>query len=132
MPEKTAEKNTGLIIGIIAGVAAAIVTAVVVIMIVVLGKGGFEAGSYKLTSMTEGDTTMNADQLKEIGISGTFELKEDGTGVAHLSDKGDEDFKWNKSKKTITIDGKEIEVKVDGKSFTIEVDDGVTQTYTRD
>lgn len=128
MPE-TKKANKGLIIGVIAG-AVAVVAAIIVVLIIILGgKGSFGAGTYEMTSFIEAGKEYSGDQLKTLGISSTITLNEDGTGT-YKSSGNSGDLTWDKEKKTITIDGDEIELKVDGNKFTVEFD-GVTQTFTK-
>ena len=128
MPEeKVAAKkpNTGLIAGIIGGAVA-----VIIIVIVSGGKANL-VGKWNFYSMKQGDTEINAEDLKKMSGSdvdlGSIEFKNDGTGVM-ISGSTKTEFKYEGNK--VTVDGESVEVKVDGDMLTMEKD-GTSMVYKK-
>ena len=122
MPEAKAKNaNKGLLIGIICGIAA-IIAIVVIILIIVLsgGKKADLVGTWKLTLMKEGSTEYTIETLDKLGLKGSMTFEEDGTGTLKMPGSGTKKFTYNKDKMTATVDGDEADLKVSGKTLTIE------------
>ena len=70
------------------------------------------------------------DVLKSIGMGEyTIEFKADGKGVMKLGEK-EQEFTYDKDKKTMTADGDTIEYKIDGKQLILD-SDGFTMIYEK-
>lgn len=74
-------------------------------------------GRYNIESMTMGDTTFSADQLKETGIEMYIVFNSDGTGALCYGSEEDR-FTWTDSKLTNET-GEEIEYTFDGTYITL-------------
>jgi hypothetical protein len=131
MPETKSKSNTGLIAGIIGGVVA--VVAIIIVVVIIIANGGKNdfVGTWKLTKMTERGTVVEGDLLDALGAGGTIEFRNDGTGTVKMNGEADSEFKYDKDKKTLTADGQTKEIKLDGKTITIEVETGISATYTK-
>ena len=112
--------NKGLLIAIICGAAATIAIVVVIIVLLLTGGKADLIGTWKLTSMKEGDKEFNIEQLEKFGMSGSMTFKEDGTGVYKQTGMSDSKFAYDKDKMTASIEGDEAKLSVSGKTLTVE------------
>ncbi len=87
-----------------------------------LSKPVLPDGVYVLDSMEAEGVTIDAAQLKELGISAYMEFFDDGTGTS-ASILGDtEDFTWEEG--AIFSDGEKLSYTLDGDTLTVETEDG--------
>ena len=117
---KAKNANKGLLIGIICGAIATIAIVAVILVLVLTGGKADLVGTWKLTSMKEGDTEYNLEQLEKIHYEGSMTFKEDGTGTLKMPGSGTNSFSYDKDKMTATIEGDTTDLKVSGKTLTIE------------
>lgn len=113
----------------LAAVAAAVL-ALILSVVLFAACGGSAAGTYKFSSMTMGDETVEAgEEFMGVTIGEdymTIELKEDGTAV--VSTMGVEtEGAWELDGKTLTLTvaGESMECTLSGGTITVE-EDGAT------
>ena len=119
---KAKNANKGLLIGIICGAIATIAIVAVILVLVLTGGKADLVGTWKLTSMKEGDTEYNLEQLEKIHYEGSMTFKEDGTGTLKMPGSGTNSFSYDKDKMTMTAAGDTTDIKVDGSKIVIEED----------
>lgn len=92
------------------------------------GKKNSDAGYYILTSMGEGEETLDEELLKQIGMYGKLyiELREDKTGVICIDEEAP--ITWEPG--VITGDGESVNYTLEGDVLTLEME-GSTMTFIR-
>ena len=112
--------------GLIAGIIAAVVVVIVIVCVFAFGGGSKVAGKYNITAFIEDgkESTEMIDLLKAFGGSYTIEFKNDKTGVLEMK-AGDENqtmnFKWDDKKIYVDNEGKTEESDYEYKDDTVTV-----------
>jgi hypothetical protein len=90
-----------------------------------------EVGYWKISSMDDGETTMNADELQEYDMVYYMQLEADGTGTM-ITDES-VPLEWGDGKMTVTADdgeSQEVEYTLDGDEITFS-QEGMTMVFER-
>ena len=86
-------------------------------------KGKNLVGTWTATSISQGDTSYNMEELAEYGVSLSIAIKDDGTYVYSMSGEADETGNWtgkDDNNGTIKLEGEELSMNYDGTNLTLK------------